>query len=104
TGPPAATALIYCPGMAEARWEAAKLAGLCRECLSLGRDDHHPADAEAVDQHAEPLRKERLAKWHRHLAAVRQRGELAIGFGLVRDRQRQRKALEILLAAGGAAV
>jgi hypothetical protein len=29
------------------------------------RHDHHPADAEAVDRHAETPHEERLAEWHR---------------------------------------
>src|SRR5262245_4273600 len=57
------------------------VASLRRECVGLRRHDHHPADAETVDQHAEALREERLAERHCHLAALGERGELAIGLG-----------------------
>src|SRR5262245_2938251 len=51
------------------------LACLRRECVGFGRNDHHPADAETVDQHAETRREERLAERHCDLTAVGERVE-----------------------------
>src|ERR1700755_3241805 len=56
--------------------------------------DHHPAYAEAVGDHAETLREEGLAERHAHLPAVRQRREHAVGMGLVAGIEREREALE----------
>src|SRR5215813_9234976 len=47
----------------------------------------HPADAEAVLDHAEARRPERLCQRHLHVAALGQRGERAFGFGFVRNRE-----------------
>src|SRR5439155_25333899 len=46
-------------------------------------DDHHPADAETVGDHAEALCEERLAERHSHLSLVGKRLEHAIGLGFV---------------------
>src|SRR5262245_55571240 len=86
-----------------AYWSAA--ARLCRGAgRLLCRYDHHPVHAEAVDSHPETPREESLAERHRDLAALRECRELAVGFRLVGNRQRQREALERLRPAGGAAV
>src|SRR5689334_4465513 len=65
---------------------------------ALGRDIDHPADAEAIRQHAEARREKSLAQRRLHLAAIAERGEDSIGLGLVRHRERQREALEAGLA------
>src|SRR5262252_3239073 len=60
--------------------------------------DDHPADAEAVGDHAEALGEERLAERHSHLAAVGERGEHAVGLGFVPGIDGEREALEFRLA------
>src|SRR5436853_7781959 len=65
---------------------------------ALRLDDHHPADAEAIGDHAEALGEERLAERHAHLAAVGERREHAVGLGLVPGIDGEREALEFRLA------
>src|SRR6516225_7809788 len=64
--------------------------------------DDHPADAEAVGDHAEAFGEERLAERHAHLAAVGERREHAVGLGFVPGVDREREALEFRLALGAA--
>src|SRR5258707_7565997 len=72
-----------------------------RRRLSRLHDDH-PADAEAVGDHAEALGEEGLAERHAHLAAVSERLEHAVGLGFVLGVDREREALEFRLALGAA--
>src|SRR6516162_3135179 len=60
--------------------------------------DDHPADAEAVGDHAEALGEEGLAERHSYLAAVGERREHAVGLGLVPGVDGEREALEFRLA------
>src|SRR6201988_4715502 len=62
-------------------------------------DQDHPPDAELVLQHPEFGGEERLDQWLRHLPAFAQRGEQLVGFAFRLDRERERKALELRLAA-----
>src|SRR6266702_4296828 len=61
-------------------------------------DDHHPADAETVGDHAEALGEERLAERHSHLSLIGKRLEHAIGLGFVLGVHGEREALEFGLA------
>src|SRR6266567_3122929 len=70
----------------------------------LCRDTDHPADAEAVGEHAESWRPERLGQGHLHLTAGGERGESAVGFGFRRQGERERETSEartFLAAVGG---
>src|SRR5262252_4483721 len=74
---------------------------LCNAVAALRRSslhDDHPADAEAVGDHAEALGEERRAERHAHLAAVGERREHAVGLGLVLSIDGEREALEFRLA------
>src|SRR5215472_17580499 len=64
--------------------------------------DDHPADAEAVGDHAEALGEEGLAERHSHLAAVGERLEHAVGLGFVLGVDGEREALEFRLAVRAA--
>src|SRR5205085_4110532 len=65
---------------------------------ALRLDDHHPAHAEAVGDHAEALGEERLAERHAHFSTIRERFEHAVGVGFVLGIDGQREALEFRLA------
>src|SRR5919201_6571571 len=60
-------------------------------------DDHHPAHAEAVGDHAEALGEERLAEWHAHFSTIGESLEHAVGLGVVPCINREREALEFRL-------
>src|SRR5712691_6269030 len=66
-----------------------------RACPPLSwRHEDHPSHAEAVSDHAKARGKEGLGQRHLHLPTVGQRSEQPLGLGIVRHRERQRKALE----------
>ena len=60
----------------------------------LRRDTDHPAQAEAVGEHAEARRPERLRQRHPHLATVGERREGAVGLGYRRHGKRERETVE----------
>lgn len=74
-------------------WGRAESARLSRR---IGLYVDHPTDSEAVGEHAETGRPERLPQRHLHLATVGQRGKQPVGLGFRRHRERQGKAAEAL--------
>src|ERR1051325_10275483 len=64
----------------------------------LLRDVNHPADAEAIGNHAETRREERFGEGHAHLAAVSKGLEKAISVGRAGQVERKGKTLKVGLA------
>ena len=60
----------------------------------LSHDTDLPAESEAVGEHAEARRPERLGQRHPHLAAIGKCGEGAVGLGFRRQRDVEREAGE----------
>jgi hypothetical protein len=48
-------------------------------------DTDHPADAEAVGEHAEAPRPERLGQWHLYLPTFPESGKKPIGLRFISD-------------------
>src|SRR5260221_9296858 len=76
---------------------AAESGPLVLRSMLLHCDANHPANAEAIGEHAEARRPESLAQRHSHLATVGQGCERAIGLGFMRHRERERKTVELRL-------
>src|SRR5262249_13173548 len=65
---------------------------------SLWLDHNHPVHAKFVLRHAEARRKERLAKRHDDVSAIRESVEESVSVGVVLGIYRQREAIELWVA------